>query len=272
MRKDAASTYHLMRHSGHKNIYCRTWRDVNVIQMPARKRDPEKEETYKAEDFGDLILTDHITIKKEKERGQDGEMNGLGIYDKATDYYDFFSVEDKSAEQAELRMKEFAGNDDLHWIFSDNSWELKKLAEDFDAHHPTSTPYRAQNNAKIENMNDDCNIGIRANLYQSGLPHSWWPDAGRHYSVARNTDQSVGKGELSPWEMRHHETFWGYHIPFGAYIRYRPTKPNREKLSRYEPRSVAGLFVNWFIQPEVSFLAITECRHWRTSRNIREDR
>ena len=110
-----------------KNPYCAICNGANIMQKRFhRKREEEK---VTAENFGDLLMVDHMIFGKDEEVGLDGETTAVFIADDATDLRDNMPVASKSADEAELALKTFVGGTPIGAVFSDRSRELKAMAK-----------------------------------------------------------------------------------------------------------------------------------------------
>jgi len=134
--------------------------------------------------------------------------------------------------------------------------------------HDTSNPHRSETNGLIERINRTVIEGARCLLYQSGLPHKYWPTAVKCFADNYNFTHYDSKKGTNSHVKRHGKTFGGKPLPYGCKIRYLPHAENevqqREKL---EPALRDGIFVGyrshtggkWTEQYEIiDFKAFTE--------------
>jgi hypothetical protein len=204
--------------------------------------------------FGELVLGDHVVLGKESEKGLEGEKSALALFDVGTDFMDILPTKTKGAEDAEVAFREFRGTQNVKEFYSDNSKELNKMAADLGIPHPTKTPCRLIANANLDRHIRTRQDEIRCAMRQSGFGHPWWSRAARHVCVVHNCIAVEAKDGKSSFERR-----WGYvpdhipMIPYGALIRFRPSKPNLEMNLRYDARTVPGLFIGWHFQPGGTF-------------------
>ena len=132
-----------------KNPYCKICCNVKVKSKYALKSGDDDKYPH-VKKYADLLLMDHMVLRKHDIPGLEGERNALAIYDVATDSRDQLPVESKSAPDAEKAVKDVVGRVKVKEIYSDCSKELDVVADDLGALHPTSTPHRPTSHAKIE--------------------------------------------------------------------------------------------------------------------------
>ena len=246
LRVEAMSTHHMMRHKP-KNKYCEVCELTKAYKKQARRKVVPAHTS--AEKFGDLVLADHIIIGCDDGAGIDGEKAALFIYDCGTEVRDMPATPTKSAKDATLAMKYFAGDNPVKLFYSDCSPELQLAGRNAEWLHDTSTPYRPEANGKAERGIRDEIEGTRAAIMQSGLPHKWWTYAGRHVAMSEN----ITGEKASPWYRMHKEYFDGKIIPFGALVHHRPQGPAHDKLLKFEPRTVPSIFIGWYLHPGMKF-------------------
>ena len=252
LREEAASQEHSLTHRP-KNPYCPWCMRAKVHKCQARRRDPDTNH-MEVKGFGELVQCDHVILHREEHAGLDGERAGLFIMDTFTDLCDLVPSKGKTAEEAAVALRYFVGERDMKFLYSDNSLELKRAAEILRVPHPTSTPYRPENNGKVERRIGVMAEGVRAALLQSGLPHRFWTLASRHhlFATAISVNPRAADG-LSAWERHHGVAFDGLRIPFGSLIFYRPKKSELDSMAKFAPRTVPGLFVGWHTKPGYQF-------------------
>ena len=252
LREEAASQEHSLTHRP-KNPYCPWCMRAKVHKRQARRRDPDTNH-MEVKGFGELVQCDHVILHRAEHAGLDGERAGLFIMDTFTDLCDLVPSKGKTAEEAAVALRYFVGERDMKFLYSDNSLELKRAAEILRVPHPTSTPYRPENNGKVERRIGVMAEGVRAALLQSGLPHRFWTLASRHhlFATAISVNPRAADG-LSAWERHHGVAFDGLRIPFGSLIFYRPKKSELDSMAKFAPRTVPGLFVGWHTKPGYQF-------------------
>ena len=86
--------------------------------------------------------------------------------------------------------------------------------------------------------------GTRCLLTQSGLPHGWWPYAGRAFSHGPNIWRN--SNGVSPWHRKHGQPWSGPDYAFGVQIHFH--KPMRlHDGEKFAARGSTGIFVGWFL-------------------------
>ena len=110
-----------------------------------------------------------------------------------------FPVESKSAHHTVMALREFYGEDQFYFFYSDNAPELKLML------HLTSTSDRPQSNGVIERFIELVVDGARCLLHQSGLPLRYWTFAACAFCHGRNLSLAAVHGEI-PWKAKNMET------------------------------------------------------------------
>ena len=120
-----------------------------MFMAPARRRDPDLRD-LKAENFADLLWSDHIIVGKHKcPRGIKGEKVGLFIYDVATHVQDITSRILRTPSPRSCTSS--ATMPGRGCTPTDNAGEIAVAAEKMRMVHATSTPHRQQSNGLCEN-------------------------------------------------------------------------------------------------------------------------
>ena len=143
-----------------------------MIAHHARRKDPLLKE--KPTEFGECIMGDHFTVA-DAGAGVDNERAGLCLLDVASEYSDAFAKKTKGTNDSINAFKAFVGTDSC--FYSDNSKELKKMADTLTLPQATSTPYRPQSNGTSEKEVGMVKFGARTLLMQAGVDISFWPFA-----------------------------------------------------------------------------------------------
>ena len=254
LKKEATSIQHLLTHMP-QNPFCATCRISKLRKASARKI--QIADRHIAKTFGERVHADHV-FPKDVVENEESSITALALKDDSTEFRGFYPQSSKGAEQSAASIRHFIGpRNKLGTLRTDNSKELIKSAKNLKALHETSTPYRSESNGRIER---DIGVevgGIRCNLTQSGLPLSFWPQAGQHFAHYTNCIIPCREGNslanlppasLTPWQKRFKEPWAGPTAPFGCLIRYRPYNAN-ETLPKYAPRTVEGLFMGVYLHP-----------------------
>ena len=255
LKRDAVSLSHMMTHMP-QNPFCETCRAAKLRKAQARKI--KLEDRRIAKTFGERVHADHVFPKDINESDLDENTTALALKDDAAEFRGFYPQTTKGADKSAASIRHFIGpKNKLVAMRSDNSKELIKTAKVLKVHHEQSTPYRSESNARIErdigvNVN-----GIRCNLTQSGLPLSFWPQAGQHFAHYTNCLMPCREGKsisdlppaaMTPWRKRFKEDWNGPTHPFGCLVRFRPYNAN-DSLPKFAPRTVEGIFLGVFLQP-----------------------
>ena len=237
---------HLMTHFPKCNE-CDVCVQAKMYMAPARRRDPDLRD-LKAENFADLLWSDHIIVGKNKvSRGNKGEKVGLLIYDVATHIQDIPALKNKNAQSTFTALMYFLGNHSGKRIYSDNAGEIAVAAERMRMVHATSTPHKPQSNGLCENRVKQVVQGTRCNVLQSGFPHRFWPLAARHWTFAKSITPL--DDDPSPYARLHGAEFDGLRVPFGALVIYKATKRQQAKRMKFDPTGVYGIFVGYHLHP-----------------------
>ena len=248
---EAISVRHMMTHRP-KNPMCEVCLRAKAFKSQARRKGPAHRQAVT--ELGDIICADHFIVHREADKGVDGEKCALLMMDVGTRITDVAPVKAKSATEAVIALRNFAGNHGVKSMYSDNAPELKAAGRTLVWPHATSTPYQPQSNSLIERQVGVIIQGTRASLLQSGLPHKMWPFASKHHAMATNVTVSASAADgLSPYERHMKEPFAGMMIPFGALVHYRPPKPFLNTLPKFAPRECHGIFLGWYMRPGMEF-------------------
>ena len=87
--------------------------------------------------------------------------------------------------------------------------------------------------------------GTRTILSHAGMGPEWWPLAVSHFCHSANISPDA-EGRTA-WRLRHTTPFNGDKIPFGAMIHFLPPKPLLNKVPKFGPRGVPGIFLGWYL-------------------------
>ena len=129
--------------------------------------------------------------------------------------------------------------------YSDGAPELHAARRDLGLAHDKATPDRHETNGVIERANGTFIEGTAVVLYQSGLPHKFWPDAMRAFCQMHNVHHEVD-GSKIPWLLRKGKRFEGTRMPFGSKVYYRPSAPAElQKQQKSGDKLREGLFFGY---------------------------
>jgi hypothetical protein len=242
----AAARSHLMTHTP-KRADCDICRQAKLYKKQARRKDPDLSKIRPTK-INDLLWSDHIIVgKKSNSRGIAGEKVGLYIIDVFTGIQDLPALLTKTASDTAIALKYFLGEKVGNKLYSDNSEELTKACRELGLVHPTSTPHRPESNGLCEVRIRSVVQGTRCLLLQAGLPHKYWPLAGRCWTFSKNIESS--SDDVSPWAKLHGSDFTGLVVPFGALVLYKATKYEAKSRLKFEPAGVYGIFLGYHVEP-----------------------
>ena len=199
-------------------------------------------------EFGIIVTADHLIAHSEKSMGMTGEQDALVVKDRGTGWLECFPLATKSADDAYLAIQDLRGPKGyIHYLYTDNSRELIKAAQDLGIPHGTSTPGRPQTNGVAERAVRSVVEGTRTCLEHAGFPPSFWPLACRHFTFASNV--AIHEGD-SPWNLRHKKgQFKGPLIPFGCLVDFMQLPPLVSGQAKFAPKATPGLFLGYHLLP-----------------------
>ena len=128
MKLEAASVRHAMTHRP-KNPWC--WvcmRSKMISKYALRCKDGVK--SIQPEYFGHLLCADHIIIGKSDDAGLAGERAGLIVMDVFTKLIGLYPVANKTAREAVIALRHFAGDAQVKFLYTDDSPELAAAANE----------------------------------------------------------------------------------------------------------------------------------------------
>ena len=205
-----------------------------------------------AKRFGQRVHADHVFPADVNDDDSNDASTALVLKDDSTEFRGFYPQKTKSAEESVASIRHFIGPvDKISTLRTDNSREPIKAAKLIKVHHERTTPYHSENNARIEREIGVEVSGIRASLEQSGLPLSFWPQAGMHFAHYSNcllkcregqSLQNLPPAAITPWRKRFKDDWIGPTAPFGCEVRFRPLNAS-ESLPKFASRTMPGLFL-----------------------------
>ena len=252
LKEEAKSIAHQMNHIP-KNPYCDVCNKAKMLKPPGRSVGGSQQ--IDSDKFGQHITADFLVTMSEAELGIDSDRVALVVKDVATDFRYVYPSSRRAARDVILALKHFIRQEDTVEVFySDNAPELVSAAKVLVWKHIIGRDYISTSNSVAERAVRSSLEGTRANLIQSGLHHSYWPYAARHWCIAHNIIEDE-KDELgSPWKRRFGENFPGLPLPFGCRVDYwnGPKKRPKNNL-RFEPTTDPGIFLGYAIHPEFNW-------------------
>ena len=248
LKLEATSLEHLMTHMP-KNPYCASCQraKMQAAATPSRVKRPNGSEPPEAK-FGN-ITCDHFIASDEIDSSINGDKAGIVCYCKGSKWIDLYATGGKSSKEAEDAFIDFEGPwKSITSFYSDDAPELVSAAQSRGWVVNTATPGRPETNGSAERSVRTVLEGARTALEHSGVPLKFWPYAGRHYCIAHNISHEVA-GQ-TPWDIRHPDMpFKGQIIPFGSLVDFKPSPVKGKIISKFEARSVPGIFLGWFLVP-----------------------
>ena len=245
LRLEAKSTSQLLTHIP-MNSYCDVCQAAKLRQKPARRRRGDVELNGRPQEWCHTLLADHVSTG-DMGLSIDDDKYGLVMLDVGTDICDILAAKSKSTQCTLVATKEFGGVTTWQYFGSDNAKELNSASAASNMVHLSAMPYRPESNGIIERRIGVISDGIRCFLNQSGLPHGWWPYAGRAFSHALNIRQD--SDGMSPWHRRCGQPWPDKDsFAFGQQVHYRKPLPFKDG-KKFAPRGSKGVFVGWFLLP-----------------------
>ena len=245
LKAEAISLRHLMTHMP-KNPWCPACQRAKMQRRSCRRVDGPEEPI--PPEFGIIVTADHLIAHSEKSMGMTGEQDALVVKDRGTGWLECVPLASKSADDAYLALQDIRGPKGyIHYLYTDNSRELIKAAQDLGIPHGTSTPGRPQTNGVAERAVRSVVEGTRTCLEHAGFPPSFWPLACRHFTFAANV--AIKEGD-SPWNLRHQKgQFKGPLIPFGCLVDFMQLPPLVSGQAKFAPKATPGLFLGYHLLP-----------------------
>ena len=159
----------------------------------------------RAENFGDLITSDHKVLSESCE-SRNNHRYAVVVQDLGHPMDPVVSVQSKNFSGNKGACKSsWSRIGSLKVIYTDNSLEFGKACEDLSWNHCTSTPHRSETNEIAERAVRRVKEGTSAVLLQSGLDENWWADSMECYTYLRNNQDLLSDGK-TPYERCFGET------------------------------------------------------------------
>jgi len=201
--------------------------------------------------FGQVVTCDHIDSHADKDMSVDGHCYAVTFYDLFSGFLASYPVLNKSADATYRALLAFQGHDRLSYVHSDRADEIAWACRMAGVLHDTSEAGQPQGNSVAERQVQEVKLGTSVALSQAGLPNQYWPFAMEYWTTAHNVEATSGRSTTadrkSPYEKRFGESFGGEHVPFGAAIRFMPSKTSRHWKQRqsFSERLIDGIFMGW---------------------------
>ena len=150
-----------------KDQNCEICQRTKITRAPCRRRIGRV--VLRAENFGDLITTDHKVLSDGCE-SRNNHRCAVVVQDSATQWIQFYPCKTKTSLETQRSLRKFLEpKRKPQVIFTDNSLEFGKACEDLSWNHCTSTPHRSETNGIAERAVRRVKEGTSAVLLQSGL-------------------------------------------------------------------------------------------------------
>eukprot|EP00971_Amphidinium_carterae_P274370 5444975-Amphidinium_carterae.1 len=226
----------------------RAHRLLHYPKRPSRRKARRAFEDCK--EWGEIL---HIDITFISDNNGQSKRPVLTLIDQATGWREAKVINKRDHEHVLGTLLEWAGDDRIQRLRSDNGAEIISAGRSLLAHpghhtlHFLSTPHVHQQNGLAEVNNRNIIEGARALIIQSGLSKAWFPHAIRAYCTIYNVSMCDESGQTS-WTRRHGaDARRPDVVPFGCKVLYRPV--GKERSTKDEPRLIPGIIVGWRFQP-----------------------
>ena len=226
-----------------KDRNCEICKRTKITRAPCRRR--KGEAVPRADNFGDLITTDHKVLSDNCE-SRNNHRYAVVVQDLATQWIQAYPCKNKNSQETQRSLQKFLETERKpKVIYTDNSLEFGKACEDLSWNHCTSTPHRSETNGIAERAVRRVKEGTSAVLLQSGLNESWWADSVECYTYLRNVTDLLSDGK-TPYERRFGKPFGGPVIPFGSLVEYHPiTAKDQSRIHQFGKKVLPGLFLGY---------------------------
>ena len=216
---------------------------TNITRAPCRRRIGEA--VPRAENFGDLITTDHKLVSEGCE-SRNKHRYAVMVQDLATQWIQSCPCKTKTSQETQRSLQKFlVPNRKPKVINTHNSLEFGKACEDFSWNHCTSTPHRSETNGIAERAVCRVKEGTSAVLLQSGLDENWWADSMECYTYLRNIQDLLSDGK-TPYERSFGEPYKGPIIPFGSLVEYHLiSAKDQSRIHQFGKKVLPGVFLGY---------------------------
>ena len=222
---------------------CEICQRTKITSAPCRRRIGRV--VPLAENFGDLITTDHKVLSEGCE-SRNNHRIALVVQDLGTQWIQSYPCKTKTSQETQRNLQKFLEpNSKPKVIYTDNSLEFGKACQDLSWNHCTSTQHRSKTNWIAERAVRRVKEGTSAVLLQSGLNKSWWADSMECCTYLRNVTDLLSDGK-TPYERRFGGPFRGLIIPFGSLVEYFPiSAKDLSRIHQFGKKVLPGLFLGY---------------------------
>ena len=129
-------------------------------------------------------------------------------------------------------------------LVSDNDDALIAAVRNLRWKHDVSKPHDPQSNGLIESHAGIVKSGVRAFLYQAGMPAMFWAWAVKCFCQMKNIQyryNKYGNVVASNYFQRYQMNFESIHVPFGALVEFLPFCHIQKKLHHKWPWDIDWL-------------------------------
>ena len=226
-----------------KDWNCEICQRTKITRAPCRRRIGRV--LPRAENFGDLIATDHQVLS-EGCGSRNSHRYAVVVQDLATQWIQSYPCKTKTSQETQRSsQKVLEPNKKPKVIYADNSLEFGKACEDLSWNHCTSTPHRSETIGIAERAVRRAKEGTSPVLLQSGLNESWWADSMECYTYLRNVTDLLFDGKTA-YERRFGQPIKRPIIPFGSLVEYHPiTAKDQSRIHQIGKKVLPGLFLGY---------------------------
>ena len=226
-----------------KDRNCEICKRTKITRAPCRRR--KGEAVPRADDFGDLITTDHKVLSDNCE-SRNSLRYAVVVQDLATQWIQAYPCKNKASQETQRSLQKFLEPERKpKVIYTDNSLEFGKACEDLSWNHCTSTPHRSETSGIAERAVRRVKEDTSALLLQSGLNESWLADFMECYTLLRNVTDLLSDGK-TPIERRFGQPFKGPIIPFCSLVEYYPfTAKDQSRIHQFGKKVLPALFFGY---------------------------
>ena len=217
-----------------------------AFKFPVPESVKDAEHTEKApKKFGDSVTSDNIIVVKNSKSSKI-EATSLTVKDRGTGWVMGYPARGHTKTDIVEAIQDFKGPEKVHYWYSDGALELHAACRAEGIRHDVADSDRHESNGVIERCNRTVIEGTKCLLYQSGMPHKYWPQAMQTFCMNYNfTHIDAHKGTV-PQVERHGGQFAGTPMVFGQRIRYLPSaKREVDEQKKFDARLRDGIFAGY---------------------------